>query len=287
MTQATTNKAPSKTREFIKKFLARITTGQSVPVNRPAGLNVSTGTVQNVADALTPVGLVTAPSDGNFDHLTGSSTYNYAVNIEGDVIQESLTVTGVSSRADVGKAVYATDNQTFTLTPTDATSIPAGYVCYWRTGTTCDVCFFSLDAQVKMAKPRRARLDLGIIGTNALGGTSADTLISRTVYDHFKVISFHGECINYDTAAVAGDQDLNLSNGAVDVTGGVLTLAYTDVDAAGDQAAVVDATAITAANEFHPGDTLVVEMAASGTGFTADTTAMVQLFAVVEYMVGY
>ena len=50
-----------------------------------------------------------------------------------------LAVTGASSTADVSETVYATDDDTFTLTSSGASSI--GKVSRWITGTTCVVRF--------------------------------------------------------------------------------------------------------------------------------------------------
>ena len=52
-----------------------------------------------------------------------------------------LTVVGASSVADIGEAVYATDDATFTLTASGATQI--GKVLRWVTSTTCIVYFES------------------------------------------------------------------------------------------------------------------------------------------------
>lgn len=50
-----------------------------------------------------------------------------------------LSVTGVSSADDVNETVYATDDNTFTLTASGASSI--GKVLKWVSGTTCLVYF--------------------------------------------------------------------------------------------------------------------------------------------------
>lgn len=50
-----------------------------------------------------------------------------------------LVVTGVSSTADVGEKVYATDDDTFTLTASGASAI--GRVLRWISSTTCLVSF--------------------------------------------------------------------------------------------------------------------------------------------------
>jgi hypothetical protein len=50
-----------------------------------------------------------------------------------------LTVTGVASADDVGSTVYASDDDTFTLTSTSNTAI--GKVVRWVSSTTCLVYF--------------------------------------------------------------------------------------------------------------------------------------------------
>jgi hypothetical protein len=50
-----------------------------------------------------------------------------------------LSVTGVASADDVGQTVYASDDDTFTLTSTSNSSI--GKVARWISGTTCVVYF--------------------------------------------------------------------------------------------------------------------------------------------------
>jgi hypothetical protein len=56
-----------------------------------------------------------------------------------------LPVTGAASAADVGEAVYASDDDTFTLTSTNNT--PIGKVHRWVSGTTCVVYFEAVSAR--------------------------------------------------------------------------------------------------------------------------------------------
>jgi len=56
-----------------------------------------------------------------------------------------LTVVGASSAADVGEAVYASDDDTFTLTSTNNT--PVGKVHRHVSGTTCVVYFEAVSAR--------------------------------------------------------------------------------------------------------------------------------------------
>lgn len=53
-----------------------------------------------------------------------------------------LSVVGASSTADVSETVYASDDDTFTLTSTSNTAI--GKVARWVSGTTCIVYFEAL-----------------------------------------------------------------------------------------------------------------------------------------------
>lgn len=71
------------------------------------------------------------------DNASGSaSAKNIHVYQKGAV---KLAVTGVSSTADVGATVYATDDDTFTLTASGASAI--GKILRWITGTSCIVYF--------------------------------------------------------------------------------------------------------------------------------------------------
>lgn len=56
--------------------------------------------------------------------------------------QVQLAVTGVASAADVSETVYASDDDTFTLTAGSNTAI--GKVSRWVSGTTCIVAFEAL-----------------------------------------------------------------------------------------------------------------------------------------------
>jgi hypothetical protein len=73
-----------------------------------------------------------------------------AVNIPEVEVNESgerligVSVAGVSSIASVGALVYASDDNTFTLTPgNNAKAI--GHVTRWHTGAICDVALFTPD----------------------------------------------------------------------------------------------------------------------------------------------
>lgn len=76
-------------------------------------------------------------ADRKCDNSAGAASAK-AVHLrqKGDVV---LSVTGVSSAADEHETVYATDDNTFTLSPTGGSSI--GKVKRWISGTKCVVHF--------------------------------------------------------------------------------------------------------------------------------------------------
>lgn len=63
---------------------------------------------------------------------------------ESGMILNNVSVTGASSIANVGDEVYATDDDTLTLTPTTNTK-PIGQVVRWLTSTYCDIELFTPD----------------------------------------------------------------------------------------------------------------------------------------------
>ncbi|RLD10054.1 MAG: hypothetical protein DRI56_03260 [Chloroflexota bacterium] len=262
-----------------------------------AALNRSLGKVEfaEVADDLIPAGLVLGASDGdNTNHLTGDSSGTYSATCRGGLLlgggrYGGVSVTGASAITDAGKFVWATDGQTLTLTRQAGS--PVGIVLKWISGTYCHVYLFSLVESILVSALSAAPSvysvkSFGTFPTNALQGTSAVTLWTETAYEHYKFVSLHALPVAWDNAAVAGDQDLNLDIGGTDTTGGVLTLAYTDCDGAADMGTEIDATAITANNEVHVGDTVKLEMASGGTGFTADVAAAFHIYAVIERLPG-
>lgn len=265
-----------------------IKTSEALVTQSIGMLDLSTGLVEFGDDSsnLTPLGLVTGESQGLNEYLTGDGTRKAIT--KGDIILVNVSVTGASAITDVGKNVYATDGQTLTLTK-PATGVPVGLVVNWRTSTYCDVYMFSLYSGLtvgRLLSKDRVRKSFGTFLCNSFQGTAATTLHTETSYEHYKILSLHALCKGYDNAAVAGSQAIHAEIGGVATTGGVLTIAYTNVDAYTDMGTAVDATAITALNEVHVGDTLTVIMAASGTGFTADTVSAVEIYAIIEPLPG-
>ncbi len=188
----------------------------------------------------------------------------------GEKVLVRATVTGVASRGDILKPVYATDDNTLTLTrPTTGEVI--GIVTDWYTSTTCDVLIFGIGARAAAATTTELMF-LGSISTIIASAIDLRTAIP---------LSFHGEIVEVFAmvdVAVAGSSGtglLTLKINTTTVSGGVVTVSTA---AGGTVGTKLAGTAVTADNVFHAGDTLDVEI---GT-VTAMTAGRIDLFARVQ-----
>lgn len=262
-----------------------IKTSETLVSNAYAAVDQTTQLVEFGDDAskLIPAGIVIGPSYGDNTAMTGDGKVKATV--RGGIIVPSVAVTGASAATDFMKFVYTTDGQTLTLTQPSA-GIPCGRIVKWISSTTCDVYLFDVIEAANFSCGAKKRKSLGCYSMDAFSGTTAQTCYTETALEHYKIISLHALPMGFDAGLIAGSQTFNMAIGGTDTTGGVLTLAYTSFDATGDMGTVIDATAITAANEVHMGDTVILEMAASGTGFTANQSGAVEIFAIVQELPG-
>lgn len=98
------------------------------------GESSSLGLARPLVDGDVFLGFATAKADNS----TGAASDKYVrVRQQGTV---KLAVTGVSSTADIGAAVYSVDDNTFSLTDS-GTDTQIGKVTRWVSGTTCMVRF--------------------------------------------------------------------------------------------------------------------------------------------------
>jgi hypothetical protein len=123
---------------------------------------------------------------------------------------------------------------------------------------------------------------LGRVNSKSLEGTGAIDLLKWAAPFAGKITAFYAYCEGFDTGLVAGAQTCNLEIGTTNLTGGVLSLGYGNADAAADLATKISSTAITANNEFEAGDTISMELIASGTGFTADQDGVFAIYIDIE-----
>lgn len=123
--------------------------GETIFIGALVAVDTTLGRVVNVSDvaARRVLGFVTEiiPLDTAGGSITGDSAGTGQVGVEIDRIRAlDISVTGVTAATDVGKLVYATDENTFTLTPTS--NIPAvGFIHRFVSGTTVHVVFFSAE----------------------------------------------------------------------------------------------------------------------------------------------
>lgn len=211
---------------------------------------------------------------------TGDTSASPIVSAEVDLqgrIHANVAVTALTGDVtDVGKVVYLTDDNTFTLTrPT--LGHPIGVVSRWISATNADVYVFGFDALCAIGLAGAAR-DTVFLGT-VNGVESAGNHVTGWVAPyHGRIISCYGIVFEPITD-VDATATFNLEIAAVDVTGGVITWATADV--LGDKKA---GTAITALNTFHQGDLIDVECAAGTAGTAAD--GYMNIFATVEKDLG-
>jgi hypothetical protein len=277
---------------------AVIKNSEALVQNALLAIDTSTGLVEFMDDAknLMPVGQVINSWDGIADNLTGDGSTKKSVSCAARILvgsdgnQNGVSVAGATALTDFGKLVFATDGQTLTLTRPSC-GLPVGFVIKWMSSTYCHVYLFSIPEMLLLSKfsPSPSgyfRKTFGFFPTNAIQGTNAADIRVETSYEHYKILSLHAIPTSFDNGLVGGSQTLNLEIGSTNVTGGVLTLAYTSFDATGDMGTVIDATAITAENEVHIGDVVTLELVASGTGMTADMHGAFEVFALCERLPG-
>jgi hypothetical protein len=274
---------------YPNRLINLIKTAEPLVTQGLAMIDITTGKVEFADDAenLIPMGVVLGQANGLNEKLTGDGT-SKVVTLSG-VVLSNVTVTGVTGITDIGKYVYATDGQTMTITK-PASAVPIGVITEHVTGTYCNVYLLSLVDSVLsgtgFGKSGQYRKSLGTFITNILQGANAINLHTETATEHYKIISLHAIPKGYDNAIIAGAQTMNLEIAGTNVTGGVLTLGFASFDAEGDMGTVINATAITADNEVHIGDELQLELIAGGTGFTADSHGAVEIFMIVEPVLG-
>ena len=194
----------------------------------------------------------------------------------GRTIIRKATVTGASSQADVGKYVYSADDDptTFTLTRS-APDMALGVIVRWRTSTTCDVLLLGfVDQYIRSGAGMRETINLGLASGIFSSGGNAQTGIKMS--RHGKIVEVFG-CVIERLAGSGDDLDINLEIDGTNVTGGVVE--WLRADAIG---AKKSGTSVTAANEFHEGDLIDIEVAVNNAG----TAGLMQVWGVVEWLPG-
>ena len=206
------------------------------------------------------------PLGWSLGRKTGDTAASPIIRAEVDLsgrVYKNVAVTGLAGTvADVGRLVYATDDDTFDLTrPT--LGIPIGIVMDFVSATNADVLFFSFETlcAIAMAGAAQYMWHLGVVAEFSATG---DLLKGIKCSHHGRIIDFYAICIS-----APADADLNatifLEIDTVDVTGGVITAVTADT-----MGLLKQGTAITAGNVFHEGSVIDVETTVTAAGSVND-----------------
>lgn len=190
---------------------------------------------------------------------------------------DAINVTGASAATDVGKYVYATDDDTLTLTrPT--VGCPIGFVLEYRaSGTSCRVQIFSVETVMAFAAGGCAQARM-CLGTWEHANMADGNIMTGLPMIHGgTIVQFHAHVTEAPTASTA-TVTLNLEIGGTNV--GPTAATSIVVDAADPVGTVVSSAAISVNNKFSEGDLLDVEAAST----TAGTAGAFTLF--VDYIRG-
>lgn len=260
------------------------------------GVNDAAGDAVEISDAdgVRPLGFVvgfTVLDTGVTD--TGDTAAADPPRAKVDIgggIQNRVAVTGVTGQLNVGKPVYATGINTFTLTETNF--LPAvGIVVRWHVATTCDVYFFSA-AQIAAAQGgaqgQREILHLGSISTLALRATNQATLHRKPLPGYGRLRGVWAQPAGFHAGHNTGSLTLSLLIGtttvgaATAVTGGRTLLRSTQIDASGDLVSQVSGTAVTGGQEWDEGANVFIRRESGGAAFTATAPVTYELWAQIS-----
>lgn len=204
---------------------------------------------------------------------TGSTPVpEITVAAESEILQK-VSVTGATAITDLGKSVYASDDNVLTLTRPTRGGNPVGVVLRYISSTDCDVLVYSTSERLALTGSGSKELLY-------LGAYDADTVENGDLRTGIP-LPFRGRILTVFAmvdkviAGVGGTSLINLEIDTVNVTGGVVTVSTA---AGGTKGTKLAGTAVTAANTFTEGSVLDVE-AASTTDMTAGSF---DLYAEVE-----
>lgn len=194
-------------------------------------------------------------------------------------IYEALAVTGLTGdQTDVGRIVYMSDDNTFTLTrPTRG--VPMGICVRSTSATTADVLMFAVETILGLCLNGAAKAYLPLGSKQWAAIANGDIVTNMVLPNHAKILSVFA-VVDEAMVGAGGTVDINLNIDGTNVTGGVVTVS-TAVGAT--RGTVIAGTAVTAANFYREGSLLrVIAANAGGTR----TSGVFELYATVEYMPG-
>lgn len=193
----------------------------------------------------------------------------------------SVPVTGLTGdRTDILLEVYVTAGGTFTLTrPAAPNNEPVGVVINFFSSAIAEVFFFGFAAQaaLSLSGGTQKLMHLGCFGPYAAASGNVATGIPLPCHGRF--LTVFGTVARIPTDADCS-HSFNLEIGGTNVTGGVVTWLFSDA-----LGAKLAGTSITAANEFHSGDLLDIEVVVNTAG-TATDPGLLNLYATYETLPG-
>lgn len=211
--------------------------------------------------------------------VTGEDPVLAGAQLTPDIID--VPVTGIAGdRTDLLLEVYVTAGGVFTLTrPAAPNDEPVGVVLRYHSTALAGVYFFGLAAQLALALAGGTAhlMHLGSYGPYAAGSGNVATGIPAPCHGRF--LTVFGQVARIPTDGDCS-HSFNLEIGGTNVTGGVVTWLFSDA-----LGAKLAGTAITAANEFHRGDLIDVEVVVNTAG-TATDPGLLNLFATYETLPG-
>lgn len=183
-----------------------------------------------------------------------------------------MPITGLAGTfADVGRLFYMTDDEAGSLTR-PAKGIASGWISGFESTSQAFARFFSIEDMMILAMAGNGQYiwNLGTIsGISAGGGTFLETEAPH----HGRIVETYLSVIESLVGAGA-DLSVNYEIATVDLAGGVIP--WVLADTAGTRKS---GTTVTAANVFHEGDVIKVEIAetVAGTAGLANVYARVQM----------
>ena len=189
-------------------------------------------------------------------------------------IIKGLAVAGLAGAVtDISRLVYATDDNTFTITP-PALASPLGIIVASVSAAAADVLFFGADTMISMALAGQglSTWHLGTVSWNVSASANGATGIEAP--HRGRILSVYGTIID-NLNGVGADLDINLEIDGTNLTGGVIPWLLADA-----QGAKKAGSAVTddGANLFHQGDLIDIEITMN----TASTAGLMAVYANVR-----
>lgn len=207
-----------------------------------------------------PLGFVDQQRTGD---TSASPIPEASINVEGKIVKNMSITDDAGTIADNFRKVYLTDDQTFTLTRPSEPTMPVGFTTKFVAVDKFDVYFFSLPELALMALCGGDSFTwfLGVIEPSGASGNALTGVVAPCAG---RILSVHTICIEAIADADAA-YTLNLEIDAVDVTGGVVTIATADL-----LGAKQSGTAVTANNRMARGSLVDVELVQGTAGTAGD-----------------